>query len=192
MKKFEQLKLLLDTMNRVYKESSDSEMYVSAITADFDRLFELSWKVLKEYLKELGFRAANSGSPREIIKLAYREKIINDGNFWLTMLKDRNDDSHHYNESLARAYVSRIRRDYLPFIESFVKVMLDYIPDESGTLLRVPRSFLDAKNKSGLEYDEFLDKVKLENGYKSDLEVFESWDKIQRKYLDHTMEAENR
>ncbi len=183
MKKFEQLKSLFSTMKRVYAISSDSEMYVSGITSDFDRLFELCWKTLKEYLKSAGFQGAKTGSPRDIIKLAYREGLVNDGDFWLEMLEERNDDSHHYNESSARSYAAKIEWDYLPFIQNFISDMVKLIPEEKDILIKIPKSFLEAKAASGLRYDRFLDKVLKENGFESELELFENWDLIKDQYV---------
>ena len=69
MKKYEQLKRLYRTMNEYMEPYDFSDQMVSALTADFDRLFELSWKTLKEYMQnELMIPDAKTGSPREIIK----------------------------------------------------------------------------------------------------------------------------
>ncbi len=56
MKKFEQMKKLYKTIS-AYIDYSDA--VISGTTADFDRLFELSWKTLKEYLHgQLGISEA--------------------------------------------------------------------------------------------------------------------------------------
>lgn len=184
MKKFEQVKRLYHTMCDEYNHYSNDKIFVSAITADFDRLFELCWKSLKEYLLKNKYIAeARSGSPKDILKLAYRENLIHDEIMWLQLLADRNDDSHHYNESAARSYAARIVRDYIPKIGSFIEDMSNYIPEESGILVNVPDDFIKACDLSGMFYDEFLHKVKIENGCATDLEVFEKWDHMKEKYL---------
>lgn len=82
-----------------YCEHSDSKMYLSAITADFDRLFELCWKTLKEYLdKEKGMREAKSGSPKDIIKLAYHQEMIIPDDF----LKACDMSGMYYDEFVAK------------------------------------------------------------------------------------------
>lgn len=185
MKKFEQMKKLYNTMANEYAVHSDSNIFLSGITSDFDRLFELSWKTLKEYLqKEQEIKAAQTGSPKDILKLAYQQGLINDENLWLRMLTDRNDDAHHYNESTARSYAARIEREYLNRMAQFITEMSDLIPAEESTLLSVPDSFLEAVKKSGMYYDEFLAKVKQENLFESDLELFEKWEIIKQKYFD--------
>lgn len=44
MKKFEQLKCQYDALSKYLDPTDLSDKNISATTADFDRLFELSWK----------------------------------------------------------------------------------------------------------------------------------------------------
>ena len=142
-----------------------SKQYISGITADFDRLFELSWKTMKDYLEDLGILEAKTGSPKLILKLAYQENIISDS-IWLQMLEDRNNDAHQYVEQVARGYAARIQRDYLPVISDFIESMSERIPDEQEVLEKIPDKFLRECEESGLYFDEF---VKLKMGeYKVD------------------------
>ena len=53
MKKFEQFKSAYESIVRNNKIGDFSEVYVSAITSDFDRLFELAWKTMKEYMYKI-------------------------------------------------------------------------------------------------------------------------------------------
>lgn len=69
MKKFEQFKSAYESIVRNNKIGDFSEVYVSAITSDFDRLFELAWKTMKEYMyKNLGMQAAKTGSSKGNLK----------------------------------------------------------------------------------------------------------------------------
>lgn len=184
MLKFEQLKRLYSTMREEYKEYSNKNIYISAITSDFDRLFELSWKTLKEYMdKVLYIPAARTGSPRDIIKLAYKEGFIDDEEFWIKILMDRNDDAHHYNESAARGYASRIYRDYMNVMGRFIDNISKLISEEKDILKTVPYDFIKACDNSGMYYDEFLTKVMNDNACSSELELFDKWDMIKNNYI---------
>lgn len=186
MKRFEQLKSLYNNMLSDFSIHQNSRMFVVAITSSFDQLFELSWKVLKEYLfDELGVREAKTGSPKIIIKLAYEYKLIDDEEFWISLLKDRNDDTHHYSESEARAYAARIEYNYLPLYAKFIKNLCELIPEDQEALIKIPESLLEASEQSKIGYDEFMKKVKRDNSLNSDLEVIENWDKLKSKYY-HT------
>ena len=183
MKRFEQLKSLYNNMLASYSEHQNSTMYIAAITSEFDRLFELSWKVLKDYLdNELGVYEAKTGSPKAIIKLAYKYNLINDEEFWINLLKDRNDDTHHYSETQARAYAARIEHIYLPAYDHFVQDLCKLIPEEPGIILKIPDSLLEAAELSGLGYDEFMRKIKRENLLTDDLEVIKNWHSLETKY----------
>lgn len=181
MKKYEQLKRLYRTMNGYMKPYDFSDQMVSAVTADFDRLFELSWKTLKEYMQnELMILDARTGSPREIIKMAYREQLIDDEELWLGILKDRNDDTHHYKNSAPVLYTGRITEKYLNVIKKLIDGLSGLIPAEHTSDFRIPQSFIDAVKKSGLSMDSFVEKVKEENHFMSEDDIFIHWDTIKK------------
>lgn len=78
----------------------------------FEICFELSWKVLKDYLGAQGF--ADLKYPREIIKKAFEVELIEDGEKWLEALQNRNLTAHTYDEKIANQVVKSIRLRYYP------------------------------------------------------------------------------
>ena len=193
MKKFEETKSLYNTMKTsIAKISGDDDFIISGITADFDRLFELIWKTLKEYMcNTLDMKAAKTGSPKTIIQMAYTEGLIDHEDIWVKLLKDRNDDTHIYQESAARAYASRIVRDYMPFIEKFIDKMSEVIPEDHNVLVKTPKSFVDAAKRSGMYYDEFLDYVMQKHHFSDETELFRNWDKIKEEYSNNSAEKQS-
>ena len=190
MKKFEETKSLYNTMkNSIGKISGDDDFIISGITTDFDRLFELVWKTLKEYMYSiLGIKAAKTGSPKMIIRMAYAEGLIDHEDIWIKLIKDRNDDTHIYQESAARAYASRIVRDYMPFMENFIAEMSEVIPEDDNAVVKIPKSFVDAARRSGMYYDEFLDSVIQKHHFSDEIELFRNWDKIKCEYDNNSTE----
>ena len=87
----------------------------------FEICFELSWKVLKDYLEAQGFNDLNS--PRGNIKKAFEIGLIVDGSAWLKGLEDRNMTSHIYNETIARQVEDFIRNIYAPLFRTLVSTM---------------------------------------------------------------------
>ena len=71
-------------------------------------------KVLKELLTYEGVASAGSGSPREIIKQAFRFYPCIEEDVWLSMLAQRNNLSHIYDAQAARRLMETIIRDYIP------------------------------------------------------------------------------
>ncbi|MCI8993768.1 MAG: hypothetical protein HFG80_13815 [Eubacterium sp.] len=184
MKKFEQLKRLYKTINGYLNPYDFSDEMISGLTADFDRLFELSWKTLKEYMQDsLMMQEAKTGSPKEIIKLAYREHLMDDEQVWINMLKDRNDDTHHYKNSAAVLYTGRIVGRYLEIIKKLIDELALLIPTEEIPDFRVPETFIDAVKKSGMSLDAFVQAIKAEHKFRTDDEIFIYWEEIKGKYV---------
>lgn len=151
MKKFEQFKSAYESIVRNNKIGDFSEVYVSAITSDFDRLFELAWKTMKEYMyKTLGMQAAKTGSPKEILSLAYNQGIIKDGTVWLEMLQNRNDDAHIYRLSVAVIYKSKIEEVYLGYMKELIDYFKDVIPDEQIQAAKVSEDLLEESKIRGV------------------------------------------
>ena len=179
MKKFEQMKRLFYSIKAYANPNDYSDEMISGLTADFDRLFELSWKTLKEYMyTELAIRDAKTGSPKEILKLAYKQGLIQNEDFWLSMLKDRNDDTHQYLHPSAMLYMSRILESYLPFMESFIHSLEELIPNEELPEDRPPASFFKAWKQSGKPMGDFIRGIQRKYGLETEEEVIRRWEEI--------------
>ena len=117
MKKFENFKENLKVLKEAGKQDLENEFVTGGIINKFYIQFELSWKVLKELLVYEGVTEAANGSPREIIKAAYRTYDFINEEIWLSMLSERNSTSHVYDKKAAKALVEKIISEY---IDSFV------------------------------------------------------------------------
>lgn len=117
MKRLDNYLSALDTLREAPTQDLENEFVVGGIINKFFLQFELGWKLLKALLAYEGAPVAASGSPRDIIKAAYRYFDFIDEAQWLQMLRDRNDTTHIYNEQLAIALVDKVIKDYLPEFE---------------------------------------------------------------------------
>ena len=61
-----------------------------------------------------GIEEASTGSPREILQLAYKIGFINDSEVWLLMLKKRNTSVYIYNEDEVDEMILLIRDSFIP------------------------------------------------------------------------------
>ncbi len=99
-----------------YKNLSDLEK--EGMIQRFEYNFELAWKTLKDYLEANG---TITKFPREVIKEAFKNEIIKDGELWMEMLDKRNLSVHTYNEKIfnnltrdiAEKYFKAIKQVYL-------------------------------------------------------------------------------
>lgn len=67
----------------------------------------------KEVLDELG--------PGSVIRTAFQYNIIENGEVFMTMLKDRNLITHTYKEDVAEEMHNRIKKEYLTELEKFIE-----------------------------------------------------------------------
>lgn len=134
MKKFDNFISNLDVLEKAENEDLNNEFILSGIIDKFFIQFELSWKVLKELLRYEGKSAANSGSPREILKAAYSVYDFIDEDIWLEMLKSRNDMTHIYDGEAAKRLVDMILRKYIPAFEIMRKKIQEKYKDILDTI----------------------------------------------------------
>jgi len=95
-----------------YSDKEDlSELEQAGIIQFFEMTFELAWKVLKDYLESDGYMVK---SPRETIKQAFQNEIINDGHIWMEALSARNLTTHTYDQKLIKKLIDDIVKVYFP------------------------------------------------------------------------------
>lgn len=107
-------KLLDDNIDR----DIDTDLERAGIIQFFEIAFELSWKLMKDYLEaqELVVK-----SPRETIKQAFQIDLIENGHIWIDALSDRNLTVHTYDKVVAKQMVKDIKTLYFPEIEKLYR-----------------------------------------------------------------------
>ena len=85
--------ILSDVVEKYNKNKNDVIIHM-ALVQSFEVCFELSWKILKDYLSTKGIEVY---TPRDVIKTAFNSNIIKNGQIWIDMSNDRNASSHEYN-----------------------------------------------------------------------------------------------
>ena len=118
MKKFDNYKSNLRVLTTAGEQDLSNEFIIGGIIDKFFIQFELGWKVLKELLIYEGVAVAKSGSPREIIKEAYRFYSCMEESVWLDMLAQRNNMAHVYDEAAARKLADDIIRRFVPAFQA--------------------------------------------------------------------------
>ena len=114
MKKFENFCKALNNLEDIYKyEPPYDNVVLTGLVSLYQICFEQAWKAMKEAMENEGVNTAVTGSPRSIIKEAYRLHMIDDGAAWLNALQARNLASHAYNQQTALEIISQISSTYL-------------------------------------------------------------------------------
>ena len=98
--------------NADFKLAETNDIYRTGIIGQFNLSFELAWKALQEIMRMHGIEEASTGSPLEILQLAYKIGFISDSEVWLLMLKKRNTSV--YNEDEVDEMILLIRDSFIP------------------------------------------------------------------------------
>lgn len=116
MRRFDAYSSALRVLSRAGEQDLSNEFIQSGIVDKFSLQFELGWKLLKDLLRYEGVLEAALGSPRTVLKAAYRYFDFVDERIWLNMLQERNTIAHVYNGEALRRLVATILQEYIPVL----------------------------------------------------------------------------
>lgn len=113
MKKYENFCSSLTNMKDIYqyKEPYDN-VVLTGLVGLYEICFEQSWKMMKEVLENHGYEEGATGSPKFIIKTAYKAGMITDEELWIRALQSRNNVAHAYNHEIALDIISQAKAEY--------------------------------------------------------------------------------
>jgi nucleotidyltransferase substrate binding protein (TIGR01987 family) len=102
-------------LEKAVEVTQPSKLEKAGIVQFFEIAMELSWKTLKDYLENTGKLIH---APKDVLKQAFQDELIEEGAVWLKALEDRNLSSHLYDEAKANELDSNIRKNYLPQLKA--------------------------------------------------------------------------
>ena len=119
MKKYENFCSSLGNMKDIYNyEEPYDNVVLTGLVGLYEITFEQSWKMMKEILQNHGYEEGSTGSPKIILKTAYKAGMIKDEELWLRALQARNNVTHSYNQKIALGIVSEAKNEfYKMFVE---------------------------------------------------------------------------
>jgi len=109
----------LQRLDEALAEANPNEYVYDAVIKRFEFTYELAWKLMKGYIEYQGGEEARFA--RDVFREAFANGLVQNGEVWLQMMKDRNLSSHTYDEEEAREIYERVKRDYR---EHFIKLLL--------------------------------------------------------------------
>lgn len=109
----------LKNLEKSLKADPKADFVLEGTVLTFNLVFDISWKVMKDILtKELGVLDFAAGSPRETLKQAFTNGII-DNDHWMQMLRVRNQLAYDYDGTFAAEKFQDIIQVYYPLFEKF-------------------------------------------------------------------------
>lgn len=125
MKRFEERKMNLYKAIKSLESGLAQEpddLRIDGVLQRFEFTFELAWKCMKDYLELEGI-VSSIGTPREIIQLAYKHNIIDNGDVWIDMMLSRNSLSHMYDENISRDIYDKIKDEYIVLLKKLIETI---------------------------------------------------------------------
>ena len=100
----------------------ETEIAIDGTLHRFEFTFELAWKTMKDLMEYNGI-IESTESPREVLKNAFQNGIIEDGETWINMMLARNSLSHLYDEEASRKIYKDVKEKYIVLIEKLNEVL---------------------------------------------------------------------
>lgn len=120
MKKYENFCASLKNMKEIYDyDEPYNTVVLTGLVGLYEICFEQSWKMMKEILEIHGYEEGATGSPKIILRTAYRAGMIKNEDAWLRALQERNNVTHSYNEEIA---LEIVRQAKAIFYDLFVQL----------------------------------------------------------------------
>ena len=121
IQRFENFEKSFKLLEDAIKIENPSILEKAGVILFFKTTFELSWKLLKDYLEYQGFIVK---SPRDTIKRAYENDLIDNGKTWLEALNDRNLTA---DEIVANEVYETIKTKYFILLKELYNTFKDKV-----------------------------------------------------------------
>lgn len=119
--RFENFHKSYTLLDQYIQKPIETELERAGIVQFFETTFELSWKLMKDYLEAQGTIAR---SPREAIKLSFQCGLIDDGYVWIDALSSRNQTVHLYDEKVVAKLIIDIAQVYHPAFKKLYEKLI--------------------------------------------------------------------
>lgn len=119
--RFESYCKALESLNKAATHFDNlNELEKDGLIQRFVFTFDLAWKVMQDYIIELGYNDIKG--PRPVMTQMAANGFI-DPFVWGEILESRNSLSHIYDETVSREYLQKIINDFLPEFIGFKSKM---------------------------------------------------------------------
>ena len=115
MKKYDNFCAALSNMKDIYDYNEPYDnVILTGLVGLYEICFEQAWKMMKEILESHGYEEGATGSPKIVLKTAYKAGMIKEEESWIRALQERNNVANSYNQEIARGIVKRAKEEFYP------------------------------------------------------------------------------
>ena len=111
----------VDNLEEAVAISEPNKFERQGLIKAFELAYELAWRTLHDYLKDLGIK--DIFGPKPVIRRAFSDGIVTNGIAWQAMHQARNESAHLYDEDRARCVEEAVRRDFAPLLRDLRDVL---------------------------------------------------------------------
>ena len=115
---YEMFKKAYKKLQNFIETDAKTEKDIAAIIHAYEYTFELWWKTLQRYLQD--YETVSEYGPGATIRNAFQFGIIDDGQAYMDLLKDRNLIAHTYKENIAKEIYERIINNHIRTLNKFI------------------------------------------------------------------------
>ena len=108
--RFDNYMRALTQLTKFIEKGELNELEQQGLIQSFEYTYELAWNTIKDFFEAQG-ETSTLGS-RDAYRLAFRRGLVEDGEIWMDMVKNRALTSHTYNEKVAKEIGQRITDAY--------------------------------------------------------------------------------
>jgi len=108
--RFANYKKALAQLTKFIQKDELNELEEQGLIQSFEYTHELAWKTLKDFLENRG--NTNIFGSKDATREAFKLGLIDEGEGWMEMIRDRNQTSHTYNEETTKAIVENISQHF--------------------------------------------------------------------------------
>ena len=106
-----------------------SKLEEQGLIQAFEYTHELAWNTLKDFLENRG--AQNLFGSKDATREAFKRGLIEKGQVWMDMIKDRNLTSHTYDQEIATNIATAILKAYYAEFET-LRMTLEKLAQEES------------------------------------------------------------
>ena len=125
--RFSNYKKALLQLTKFIDKGDLNELEKQGLIQAFEYTHELAWNLLKDYLQDQGIQ--NITGSKDSVRSAFKVGLIEDGESWMDMIKDRNQTVHTYNEATAEAIIKNIQTRFFALFVTLRNKMQDLSDD---------------------------------------------------------------
>ena len=124
--RFSSYKKALAQLTKFIDKGELNELEEQGLIQSFEYTHELAWNLLRDYLRAQGNQDIYGS--KDATRLAFKLELIEDGQGWMDMIRDRNLTSHTYNEDTAASIAANITERFFSLLNS-LKIRMQTIQD---------------------------------------------------------------